>query len=222
MLYVRAITVLAIVCGCTGCISIVPPLGPREGEIADLPIEVALVEQMGSQFEQAPDHPLLTVDFGTVVDDLSNLDGCWGTFTSREDFMVRADAEFYRFDFQRMEMTHQILQRGIPDEEAVWLLTGMNFDIFTEGVFSIEFIGDVHITVLPVSGRSGESSNWLEAVEALTSEPFPPSPPSGVVHDAYDLYITLQGDALRVGSLTSDSTAFRANRVFTRFGCPDA
>ena len=222
MLLVRTITVLAIACGCTGCFPILPPLGPREGEIADLPIEVASVEEMGSQFEQEPNHPLLTVDFGTVVDDLSNLDGCWGTFTSREDFPVRADAEFYRFDLQLMEMTHQILQRGIPDEQAIGLMTGMNFDVLTHNVYSIESTGDDHITVLWVSGRSGVSSNMLEALEELTSDPFPPPPPSGVAHDATDVYLLLQEDALRVGSLTSDSTAFRANRVFTRFECPDA
>lgn len=222
MLYVRPIAVLAIVCGCTGCFPTLSPIGPREGEIADLPIEVALVEQMGSQFEQEPDHPLLTVDFGTVVDDLGSSDGCWGAYTSREDSLVLADAEFFRFDLQQMEMTHQILQRGIADEDAVGLFTAMNFDMFTENVYSIESIADDHITVLWLSGKIGVSSNWLEAFEELTSDPFPPPPPSGVAHDATDVYILLQEDALRVGSLTSDSTAFRANRVFTRFECPDA
>lgn len=221
MLYVRLMTVLAIVCLCTGCFSVLPPLGPREGEIADLPIEVASVEEMGSQFWQEPNHPLLTVDFGTVVDDLSDLGGCWGTYTSREGSLVNADAEFYRFDLQLMEMTHQILQRGVADEDAIGLLTGTNFDMFTENVYSIESIADDHITVLHVSGNMGVSSNWLEALEELTSDPFPPALPIDEAADATDLYILLQEDALRVGSLTSDSTAFRANRVFTRFACPD-
>ena len=222
MLYVRPISVLVIVCLSTGCISILPPLGPREGEIADLPIEVALVEEMGSRFEQEPNHPLLGVDLGTIIDDLSNLGGCWGTYTSREDSLVRADAEFYRFDLQLMEMTHQILQRGVADEDAIGLLTGTNFDMFTKNVYSIESIVDDHITVLWLSGDTGLSSNMLEALEELTSAPFPPPPPSGVAADATDAHILLQQDALRVGSLTSDNTAFRANRVFTRFECPDA
>lgn len=222
MLLVRVVAALAIVCGCAGCIRLGVPLGPREGEIADLPIEVASVEEMRSQFGQEPNHPLLTVDFGTVVDDLSNLGGCWGTYTSREDSAVRADAEFYRFDLQLMEMTHQLLQRGIPDEEAVGLFTGMNFDIFHENVYTIESISDDHITVLWVSGKSGASSNYLEAIAELTSEPWPPSQPNDGAADAIDVYILLQEDALRIGSSTSDSTGFRANRVFTRFECPDA
>lgn len=159
MFLVRVVAMLVITYGCTGCIPLLTPLGPREGEIADLPFEVALVEQMGNQFEQEPGHPLLDVDLGTVIDDLSNLGGCWGTHTSREDTLVRADTEFYRFDLQRMEMTHQLLTRGIPDEEAVGILVSMNFDLFTESVSSIQSVGDDHITVLNVSNRFGVSSN---------------------------------------------------------------
>ena len=165
MSHVRTLTVLAIVYLGTGCIQLGAPLGPREGEIADLPIEVALVEERGSQFEQEPDHPLLTVDFGTVVDDLSNMGGCWGTFTSREDSLVRADAEFYRFDLQLMEMTHQILQRGIPDEEAVGLFTGMNFDIFTEGVYSIESV--VYFGLTPADLHTSRKSRTIALARGI-------------------------------------------------------
>jgi len=182
-----------------------------DDSLLSVPDGVAAVESDSAYFAQSPDDPLLDVPAGTVIDDLADLEGCWGAYAGPDllegGVFVRADAEFYSFDLDTMRMTYQVLQRG------GWIFP---FDVVLEHVYELHISTPDRITVRLVSGTS--SSNLASMAEGDGSF---------VVEDAepLDLQITLDGDSFKFGDSEDASSGFsgphRANLVFRRFDCPE-
>jgi hypothetical protein len=182
-----------------------------DDSLLSVPEGVAAVESDSAYFAQSPDHPLLDVPAGTVIEDLAGLEGCWGAYAGPDllegGAFVRVDAEFYSFDLDTMRMTYEVLQRG------GWIY---QFDGALEHVYELEIPAPDRITVRLVA--SAASTN-LVSVQEVTG--------CMVVEDAepLDLQITLDGDAFKFGDSEDASSDFsgphRANLVFRRFDCPE-
>ena len=184
--------------------------GCLDNSALTVPAGVAAVERERTYFAQSPDDPLLDIPAGTVIDDLAGLEGCWGAYAGPDlldgGVMVRADAEFYSFDFNAMRMTYQVLQRG----------AGLfPYDVALEHVYELEISAPDRITVRLLTVESSSDLAIMREGQGLV-----------VVEDAepFDLQITLDGDAFKFGDSEGASSDFsaphRANLVFKRFDCP--
>jgi len=185
--------------------------------VVDLPSELAEVQANRMLFLQPDDDPLLEVEPGTVIDDLTGLQGCWAfTAEGTSDEGSFEAAQFIRFDFDAGKVVRQILGRNdliaFVLEDVYVLEPGSSPDA---------------VTLDLLEASADESSPLLERLAAIT-------PNSGSLGDGaadpaqanpFDLNIVLDGDAFVITGSIGDpvrdaSLPFVEGRIFQRFDCP--
>ena len=182
---------------------------PRLAELPSIPAGAAAVEAQAEKFKTPQGHPLFDLPSGAVRDDLSRLAGCWGGYAGPEllhgEGFIRANAEFYRFDFQAMTMAHQILQRGDAP---------FGFDVAGEWVYAFEVADKNRISVRLVCTRAWSTYADLPVVEMC--------PVTDA--EAYELLVTVEGDAFKFGESAAAPPDFsgehRSGLIFFRMECP--
>ena len=185
--------------------------------VLDVPAEVADVEANRMLFLEPADHPLLDVEPGTVIDDLTELQGCWAfTAEGTSDEGAFQAAQFIRFDFDTGKAVRQILGRNAL------------IAFVLQDVYALEPGSSADAVTLDLLEASADqSSPFLEQLAALT-------PNSGSRGDVaadpaqaspFDLNMVLDGDAFVIAGSTADpvsdaSLPFVEGRIFQRFDCP--
>ena len=202
----KGLAVFLLAAACGGCV----------GRL-ETSLEVAEVEANREAFAQVVDHPLLSVPAGTVIDDLSGMEGCWGAYVS-DEYMQQLSAGgglaeelgavdtyfFYRFDLERGELTFQ----GLMRMEAPFVGA---FDFAEENIYSLEITAPDTITV-QLQSRLIES-NVDSPGNGLTE--FAP----GEV-ELFDVQVILEGEVLRIFESEGRSLPSPHEIVFFRFDCP--
>ena len=180
-----------IMVACAGC-----------GGRLETSLEVAEVEAKREAVTQVEDHPLLSLPAGTVIDDLSGLEGCWASY-STQDYLggtVVDSYEYYRFDLANGELNHQLLHRG-----------PLIYDQVSESIYSIEITGSDRVTI--------QLQSLLLEYSALDP---PGEEPREVEGEPFDLQITLDGDAFKIGDTGAPSLYFSSEVVAFRFDCVES
>ncbi len=183
----------------TGCGTVPFPAAPK-----DLPAELRFVTENRSRFVEDPNDPLFELPPGTIVDDLSLLDGCWAAALPAD---VAVDGEplltlyfVYRFDAESGTFTSWIYQRDA---------FGRFFTLASgdSGTFVVEDGNRIVFTVQQTMGYDPETG------EFLTAEP---------ARDRFEELATLSGDRLRLhfGAADREPVDPGDDQVYTRFDCP--
>lgn len=233
--YCCASTLTAALLGTLAWSGCAPQLSPSTG---NLPNEINALISARSQVEIAENDPAFGADVGRVVDDLSGLDGCWGSFTSFSPPEglppeVAANARndvymFYHFDMAASRLTRIVYgtlnpmplasvttYRGpftITDGNRL-TMTADEFTIFNPItsellVFPESFIAELEEMV--ASGRMSEE----ERQETLASfdEPL-----------VFEYLVTLEGDRLSLMGVWEDDDGTQGQgetEVCFRIDCP--
>lgn len=195
---VVALGVIVALMGCDQIPMFVPP--------KELFAEIDYVVSHRDDFAQFQDNPLAEVEAGTVIDDLSNLHGCWGAFdVFVNDFsepipiLTLEDYEVYRFDTTTGEAEWQVLQEGnLP-------LAGYTVALLSRsGQFEVSSPDRVRLRIGVSIGNDPQTG------ESVTH---------GLDPEQVDEYlVTVSGDFMKLSDGTIDQ---RDELVFARFECND-
>ena len=207
---------LVLACmACSGCASLAGlvlgslSLGrPQAVMLPFVPAGASFVESNASSFRQQPDHPLLNVPAGTIMDALSGLNGCWAANESPRSLLDAAGEEsrtsFLRINLATNELVYQLIVRGgafLPFDESMEL------------VYSIEAVELDRIIVRFISGTSSSTFSG----ESRVLESLAPADDG-----TRSVQITLDGDAFRIGDSleATEFAGFDPSLVFLRLECP--
>lgn len=175
----KCVCVLPFIAASSGC--------STEGELFGVPFELVMVESMcwvqaafATVPEEVPaeleavqddparfgpeDHPLTDVPLGTVIDDLSDLDGCWARYTrqtyevwdtDRTD--VSEDVEVLRFDLAAGELHYHLFHlsrwEDSPDP-SVWAFVSSRQRAFMTVVYDLTVVSD-NMLVIEITHAEG-------------------------------------------------------------------
>lgn len=196
------------------------------------PAELAAVQADPARFG-IEDHPLREVLIGTVIDDLSNLDGCWGRYfiEIRDDpetgEPVRIENfEALRFDLAAGVVSLQRLSQLPPVNERAQEFFGANLNshtpFFVAEDYRLTILGD-HL--LRFDGISAEGAA-VEEDGRLVFDCFAAFI-SSINQDAtFSVIATVQGDFLKYGEDGGDPEKIVRSAVeeyaslWVRFDCP--
>ena len=192
------VIVLAIVLsGCGAFQLLIPP------DEEDIPAPLAFVAGNEGMFTPSGDDPLANVAPGTVIDDLSQLDGCWGL--SQPEPSAEIPVELHQahiFDRESGEYALWSLQKAFFG--SVTILSGGT------GTFSVDSDNRITVTTTKTFSYSPETRR-LEEKEVVGE------PPS-------EWAATLDGDWLRIRfGAANDNEDQREDsfETFRRFDCPE-
>ena len=186
-------------------------------QASDLPSAVRHVAENETDFAQDSENAFGEVAPGTVMDALSGLDGCWGSY-----FRLVADedasgvtagtplldtCEAYSFDSATGAITYCIYQQSVYGTLGVYGLYEGTYTVLDDS--SINATWD-HVRVRDPSTGEVQTTDFTDGADPVE----------------WVLLITLNGDELRVGGAEEEgeaaaegSAADYEQRVFTRFTC---
>ena len=196
--------VAVLACTCFGC----------TGPVYQIPAGILAVEAEKERFAVSDDHSLLEFEPGTVIDNLSGLDGCWALYADSGD--DDGGTVFWKFDFPTSKATEENMLR-IGD----WV-----YGIITIYSFQITGPGQIKLTGLQekVFGNLGQDdpedfaiSSWEPfSYRDFWGEPFG--------EELMTCKITLQDDVCRIYRRDADRGEFtpQFDNVLFRFDkCPE-
>lgn len=201
---VLAGTLLTTTIGC------VPWMFPQvDVEVPDTPRHVL---ENAADFIASADDPLETIEPGTVVDDLSALDGCWGTaFTETEIQTPLAFFSVYQFDAHAGTYVRWTFY-GRRDTGVLWRVV----PILSEESGTYELTSDATIEMTNTRLRSNVSTDG-DILSTLQD-----SQPDGQI-PARSALITLDGDQMLFfidAETAADVDEQDERPIFFSFDCP--
>jgi hypothetical protein len=192
-------------------VACLPPAGGSSAPAsvaADVPGEVTFVVQNRATFTQQPDNAFAQVEPGTLVDALSNLNGCYGVYyvlaADGKDPQVPAgtpvlDAyELYSFDPATGAAKFQLYEHAVTG--GLWIFVAY------EGHYALGDTNQINVTWNTVT-YSDPDTNEVKTETFTGTE----------AGSKAALRATLSGDQFRVRAETATGTDCR---IFVRFTCP--
>ncbi len=198
---------------------------------AEVPAELQAVQDDPARFG-SEDHPLTDVPLGTVIDDLSGLDGCWAHYARRtyeipdtDRTEVSEDVEVLRFDLAAGELHYYIFHlsrwEDSPDP-AFWILSRQQ-RAFMVVVYDLTVLSD-NMLVIEITHAEGAGidDNGDLVYDCGVSNGFFNL---GIGADLTGV-VTLQGDYLKYTDTMFDpedidlSDYEDSGDLFMRFDCP--
>ncbi len=190
--------VVAGLTGLAGCAGSLSPLA-----IPELPDALARVLENESEFLAGVDSQLARVTPGTPIDDLGNLDGCWGSIWKDEANPGFVIAIVIHFDVENGTYT----QWSVQDSAQFIRVIGISYGTF-------EILDEAHVALT--------STEWYMN-DPYTGE-LEQVPPSGETI-AFTTLVTVDGDDMLLvlgvddpGDLDPNDTSYYSYR---RFDCPE-
>jgi len=170
--------------------------------LTGLPAELQVVVDDPNTFAPPPEDPLAGVAPGTVVDDLSNLTGCWGWFEEAAG-PVAAFYEAYQFDADGGTVSRWVFTPGLLLIPPVIALDEGSFAAVGGGRIEIQLD---RYTIIDM--RTGIGREFTELPEEIGT---------------LEKLVTLAGDQLLIAdpSYIDQETGQPVGRIFTRFDCPE-
>ncbi len=192
------------------------------GPLADPPelsAELAMVVNNKEAFAQDPNDPLMGVIAGTIMDDLSTLDGCWGAASAVEVPLNVPDADIPPLPFViPPSLGFETFTVHVFDREA----STKNTQIFSQDALGILPL----LTVISGNYTFSERNRLVLArtewgfIDSVTGELVPGS----IDENSTDRWLaTLDGDRLLLESVsqgTDEDEATEDRLIFRKFDCP--
>ncbi len=173
----KCVWVLPLVAASSGCNTGAEFYGPLSGVATwsmcllqsasttvpgEVPAELQAVQDDPARFG-SEGHPLADVPLGTVIDDLSGLDGCWAHYV-RQTYEIRdtdrtevsEDAEVLRFDLAAGELHYYMfhLARWEDSPSATSILIGHQQRAFMTVVYDLTVVSD-NMLVIEITHAEG-------------------------------------------------------------------
>ena len=230
-------------CGPLPATASIPP------PVQEVPAEIKAVIADRASVEVKPDDPLYALPADKVVDDLTNLDGCWAgwtVLTSPADFLLirqgQAIADMYdyvRFDAPTRQFVRQGYGRNLigpfavdtyTAERGTYTVTASNRVAFTTQAMTVANPMTGRVFTLPdeldayladvASSEGGIDAGDLESMRAGMLEEFTNPQP-------WENLVTIQGDRLKLTDVWYDEETgaevvdTENARICVRFPCPE-
>lgn len=197
-----------------GCVNSDTPAETYRVSAEVLPREVAYVETNRATFAEEGNDPLADVAAGTPIDDLNELDGCWGTYYvlttepaagATIGTPVLNGYEAFHFDAAAGTAAFQIYQDALSTEMSIFasyegtytVLDTQRIQVTWDSVVYFDpYTGQIHTETLAVDDAARNRVYWM----------------------------TLSGDKLRARAddevASDDGTEGYDRRVYSQFDCP--
>ena len=207
---VGALAALALInagCGIFDTLPVPPELAGQMESVriqGSLPAPLDWVMQHKETFGQGDD-PFGGAAPGTVMDDLSGLTGCWGSYELEDPFPGAVPPigiyEVYHFDDATKQFTRWVYTDGVLMMPAIYATDSGTYELLDGG--RINCHPDTY-SAYDMSTRLGRKID---------------NPPEGYFEG--ELYLTLKGDRLNTAdSLEPDESGEIYRQLFRRFDCP--
>ncbi len=193
-------TIGLLLVGCTTPVTFTPPV---------LPDQIAAVVQNHASVALQANDPFAQVEPGTVIDALSNLDGCWALYqqilADGSDTSIAAGTplfdsyEFYHFDAANLTAQYQIYNAAVSSETAFYVALEGHYSIVDTS--QIQVVWDTAAYSDPTTGQV-TTHTYTDAEKA--SQPLSK--------------VTVQGNQMRIKVESADAKSDA--RIYTRYTCP--
>jgi hypothetical protein len=175
--------------------------------LTETPAELQAVINDPNAFVPPSDDPLADVTPGTVVDDLSNLTGCWGWFEaatySPSGSPLTTFYEVCQFDADIGTADRWVFTPSFLLIPPILAVDQGSFSVVDDGRIEIRLD---HYTVIDM--RTGIGREFTDLPEQIA---------------VFERLVTLDGDQLLIADpyYVDEETGEPIGRIFTRFDCPD-
>ncbi len=182
----------------------------------DIPSEIQYVLDNPTVFAQSADDPMVDTAPGTVVDEMSTLDGCWGAtgvFTQEGNNPEVTNSEAYHFDSAAGTINWQIYQTiSAPVVGAVSALLN------PVGTYVVN-AGGTGITITYTLLRGSDLQTGV-----IHDAPYNVDTMGTILTSGSEVLVTVDGDKMKIanGTLKDKFESQRAELIFVRFDCPTA